>query len=81
MAPAIAPDRLLDGRLTTIAGDSFDHVPAGANPHLLVLVLVLVSVRVLLDWPDDDCLHLSRNCRAAMHDGVQRAALTPVASA
>ena len=63
VASAIAPDGLLDRRMTTAAGDFFDHVPAGADPYLLV--------RVLHGWPDDDCLRILRNCRAAIHDGAR----------
>jgi len=60
---AIASDGLMDGRLATAAGNFFDHVPAGADHYLLV--------RVLHDWPDEDCVRILRNCRAAMHDGAR----------
>lgn len=55
---AIAPQDLGGGRLTAVGGDFFAQVPAGADLYLLV--------RVLHDWPDDDCLRILRTCRQAM---------------
>lgn len=47
-----------DGRISVEGGSFFDRVPAGADIYLLV--------RVLHDWPDEDCVRILRNCRAAM---------------
>ena len=55
---AIKPDGLEGGRITAVGGDFFVQVPAGADLYLLV--------RVLHDWPDEDCLHILRTCRKAM---------------
>jgi SAM-dependent methyltransferase len=48
----------LDGRIEVQAGDFLQRVPAGADIYLLV--------RVLHDWPDEDCVRILKNCRAAM---------------
>jgi hypothetical protein len=55
---AIAPTDLLGGRIEAVPGSFFDHVPIGASHYLLV--------RVMHDWPDEDCLRILRNCRTAM---------------
>lgn len=55
---AIAPDLLEAGRFAAVSGDFFEGVPAGADLYLLV--------RVLHDWPDDDCIRILRICRSAM---------------
>ena len=56
---AIASDLHEGGRIETVAGDFFAEVPSGADIYLLV--------RVLHDWPDDDCIRILRTCRQAMH--------------
>lgn len=48
----------LDGRIETKGGDFLVDVPSGADLYLLV--------RVLHDWPDEDCVHILKNCRSAM---------------
>ena len=58
---AIAPNLLEGSRIEAVAGDFFAEVPAGANIYLLV--------RVLHDWPDDDCIRILRTCRKAMNAG------------
>ena len=55
---AVKPADLVDGRIEPQAGSFFERVPAGADTYLLI--------RVLHDWKDEDCLHILRNCRAAM---------------
>jgi hypothetical protein len=45
-------------RLKAIGGSFFDWVPAGADLYLLK--------QILHDWPDEDCLRILRNVRAAM---------------
>jgi hypothetical protein len=46
------------GRLRAVGGDFFNHVPPGADLYLLK--------QVLHDWPDEQCLTILRNVRAAM---------------
>ena len=58
---AIASELRETGRIGIVAGDFFAGVPAGADLYLLV--------RVLHDWPDDDCIRILLNCRAAMNAG------------
>jgi hypothetical protein len=48
----------MDGRIEVQAGDFLHGVPDGADLYLLV--------RVLHDWPDEDCVRILKNCRAAM---------------
>ena len=55
---SVQPDRLLDGRITVAGGSFFESIPAGADIYMLI--------RVLHNWPDDDCLRILRACRAAM---------------
>ncbi|BCG83117.1 methyltransferase [Mesorhizobium sp. 113-3-3] len=55
---AVTPDDLMEGRITAQGGSFFDQVPAGADIYMLI--------RVLHDWPDEDCLRILRVCRAAM---------------
>lgn len=55
---AVPVESRMDGRIDVEGGSFFDSVPAGAEVYLLV--------RVLHDWPDDDCVRILRNCRAAM---------------
>jgi C-methyltransferase len=50
-----APDA---ARLKAIGGDFFDHVPPGADLYLLK--------QILHDWPDEQCLTILQNVRAAM---------------
>ena len=49
---------LLGGRIEVAVGSFFDHIPGGADIYMLI--------RVLHDWPDEDCLRILRACRAAM---------------
>lgn len=55
---AIAPELMEDGRIASVGGDFFAQVPAGADVYLLV--------RVLHDWPDEDCQRILHCCRQAM---------------
>jgi hypothetical protein len=55
---AIRPDALLDGRIAVEGGSFLERVPEGADLYLLV--------RVLHDWPDEDCVRILKNCRQAM---------------
>jgi hypothetical protein len=55
---AIPPEARSGGRIDVQGGSFFDRIPQGADIYLLV--------RVLHDWPDDDCIRILRNCRAAM---------------
>jgi hypothetical protein len=55
---AIRTDDLMEGRIATIGGSFFDEVPRGADIYLLI--------RVLHDWPDEDCRRILRTCRKAM---------------
>lgn len=55
---AITPDDLMKGRIAAEGGSFFDKVPDGADIYMLI--------RVLHDWPDEDCLRILRACRAAM---------------
>jgi hypothetical protein len=55
---AVPAEDLVGGRIAVVAGDMFDVIPGDADVYLLV--------RVLHDWPDDDCIRILRNCRTAM---------------
>lgn len=55
---AIPAAARVDGRIEVQGGDFLQRVPAGADVYLLV--------RVLHDWPDEDCVHILKNCRAAI---------------
>ncbi|WP_055701835.1 MULTISPECIES: methyltransferase [Streptomyces] len=62
-APAIATHVLGEddearGRWRAETGDFFTKVPEGGDVYVLK--------HVLHDWPDDACLRILRNCRAAM---------------
>jgi hypothetical protein len=57
---AIPAAARLDGRIEVQGGDFLHGVPAGADLYLLV--------RVLHDWPDEDCVRILKNCRSAMPD-------------
>jgi hypothetical protein len=59
----IPAEMLLDGRIATEGGSFLDHVPAGADLYL--------TVRVLHNWPDEDCLRILSNCRSAMRPGTR----------
>jgi SAM-dependent methyltransferase len=54
---AIPADARLAGRIEVEGGSFLEHVPGGADLYLLV--------RVLHDWPDDDCVRILKNCRRA----------------
>lgn len=58
---AIPPDSLMQGRIAVAPGSFFDGVPSGADLYLLI--------RVLHNWPDDECLHILRVCAEAMDAG------------
>jgi hypothetical protein len=52
----------LDGlgdRFTTVAGDFFESVPAGADCYVLS--------HVIHDWDDDRCIDILRNCQRSMN--------------
>ena len=53
---SVPQDMLQDGRLTIQGGSFFDFCPPGADLYLII--------RVLHDWPDDECRRILRNCRA-----------------
>jgi SAM-dependent methyltransferase len=55
---SIQAGELLDGRIEVARGSFFDRIPHGAD--------VYIMSRVLHDWPDEDCAHILRVCRAAM---------------
>ena len=55
---AIPPGDLMEGRIEAVGGSFFDGIPAGADVYMVV--------RVLHDWPDEDCLRILRACRAVM---------------
>ena len=55
---AVQTADLLDGRIETAGGSFFNNVPRGADIYILI--------RVLHDWPDDDCRRILRSCRTAM---------------
>ena len=55
---AIPPSARSDGRIGIERGSFFDEVPAGADIYILM--------RVLHDWPDDDCIRILKAVRAAM---------------
>jgi O-methyltransferase domain len=55
---ALTPADLMLGRITAASGSFFDRVPEGADVYMLV--------KVLHDWPDEDCLEILRVCRAAI---------------
>jgi len=57
---AIPAEACLDGRIGVQGGDFLQGVPPGADIYLLV--------RVLHDWPDEDCVRVLKNCRSAMSD-------------
>ena len=57
---AIPAAARLDGRIDVRGGDFLQSVPAGADRYLLV--------RVLHDWPDEECVRILKNCRSAMPD-------------
>lgn len=57
---AIPTAARLDGRIEARGGDFLQGVPAGADRYLLV--------RVLHDWPDEDCVRILKSCRSAMPD-------------
>ena len=52
-------------RCELVAGDFFASVPAGGDLYLLK--------SVLHDWPDDRCVTILRNCRAAMDSAARLA--------
>ena len=54
---AVQPADLLGGRIEATAGSFFDTLPRGADITMLI--------RVLHDWPDEDCHRILRACRAA----------------
>lgn len=55
---AIPSAARLDGRIAGEGGDFRERVPPGADVYLLV--------RVLHDWPDEDCVRILKNCRQVM---------------
>jgi hypothetical protein len=55
---AVRDADLLNGRIGLASGSFFDDVPRGADVYMLI--------RVLHDWPDEDCRRILRVCRRAM---------------
>lgn len=60
---AIDEGARLHGRIAVEGGSFLERVPEGADIYLLV--------RVLHDWPDEDCLRILHNVRNAMPDGAR----------
>jgi hypothetical protein len=58
-AQSAARMRGVEDRLTTVAGDFFEKVPA-ADLYLLK--------HILHNWDDDACIRILRNCRQALND-------------
>ena len=56
-------DAGLAARSACVAGDFFEHVPAGADAYLLS--------RVIHDWSDADAVAILRTCRRAMSDSAR----------
>ena len=56
-------DAGLAARSACVAGDFFEHVPAGADAYLLK--------SVLHNWRDDDALRILRACRRALHPSAR----------
>ena len=57
---AVSPNELMQGRIDARGGSFFDQAPSGADIYMLI--------RVLHDWPDEDCVRILRTCRAAMDE-------------
>ncbi|GAA4612125.1 methyltransferase [Actinoallomurus liliacearum] len=57
-APEVLGRAGVADRCATVAGDFFASVPADGNVYLLKNILV--------DWDDDSCVRILRNCRTAM---------------
>jgi hypothetical protein len=57
-AEKVLKDNGLSGRVTFVAGDFFQSVPAGGDAYLLS--------HILHDWNDDQCLTILGHCRKAM---------------
>jgi hypothetical protein len=55
---ALTPADLMDGRITAMGGNFFEQVPPGGN--------MLLLIRVLHDWNDEDCRRILSACRSAM---------------
>jgi hypothetical protein len=55
---AIQAGDLMGGRIEVAGGSFFEGIPHGAD--------IYMAVRVLHDWPDEDCLRILRACRTAM---------------
>lgn len=55
---AVPETELMDGRITVADGNFLKAVPPGADIYLLI--------RVLHNWPDEDCRLILGACRAAM---------------
>jgi hypothetical protein len=54
----ITSEQLMRGRIVTRSGSFFDQVPSEADIYMLI--------RVLHNWPDEDCVRILRTIRAAM---------------
>lgn len=57
---AMTPADMMHGRVSAQGGSFFDRVPSGADIYMLI--------RVLHDWPDEDCVRILRSCRAGMRN-------------
>lgn len=53
----------LSDRVNVVAGDFFTDVPPSGD--------ALILSRVLHDWPDKECVHILRACRAAMTESAR----------
>ena len=53
----------LSDRIDAVGGSFFTNIPPGGD--------ALILSRILHDWPDEECLRILRNCRAAMAPGTE----------
>ncbi|MEU6991888.1 methyltransferase [Streptomyces sp. NPDC046465] len=66
----LAEDDAVQGRWRADSGDFFTEVPEGADIYVLK--------HVLHNWPEDACLRILRNCRAAMAPDARLLIVDPV---
>ncbi|THC52406.1 methyltransferase [Streptomyces sp. A1499] len=59
----LSGEEAVRGRWSAESGDFFTTVPEGGDVYVLK--------HVLHDWPDEGCLRVLRNCRAAMAPGAR----------
>ena len=54
-------ERRMDHRCEPIAGNFFEHIPAGADAYFMQ--------HIIHDWDDEHCIRILANCRKAMKPG------------